>query len=224
MKLIYVVTEGSSETNFVKRVLCPHFDSLNKTLTPTTVLTKNDRRAGIQYKGGMDRYAKAETTISKCLAHSKDNPEAYVTTMFDFYRLPKDTPGMDEIKSVTDPYEKVARIENCMVQHVALQKPIYFPYIQLHEFEALLFSDLDAVSKKYFYHDITSLKNCVAEIRNPELIDNGEETAPSKRIISCIPDYDKATTGVDILETIGLETLRNKCAHFNEWITKLEKL
>jgi hypothetical protein len=224
VKLVYIVTEGSSETNFVKRVLVPYFYNSDKMLIPNAVLTKNDRRAGIQYKGGIDRYEKAETTISKCLAHSKDNPEAYVTTMFDFYRLPKDTPGIAEIKGIASPYEKVAFIEKCMTEHESLQKPIYFPYIQLHEFEALLFSDLDAVSRKYFYHDITMLRTCIAEKKNPELIDNGEKTAPSKRILSCIPDYDKATTGVDILETIGLKTLRDKCSHFNEWVTKLEKI
>jgi hypothetical protein len=224
LKLIYVVTEGSSETNFVKRVLVPYFFNSGKLLIPNTVLTKNDHRAGRVYKGGICRYEKAETTISKCLAHSKDNLEACVTTMFDFYRLPGDTPGIAEINSITDPYEKVLFIEKRMTEKESLQKPVYFPYIQLHEFEALLFSDLDAVSKKYFYHDITPLRACVAEKKNPELINNGEQTAPSKRILSCIPDYDKATTGIDILETIGLKTLRSKCPHFNEWITKLEKI
>jgi hypothetical protein len=56
------------------------------------------------------------------------------------------------------------------------------------------------------------------------LIDDGPTTAPSKRIIAEIPEYDKATAGVAVAEKIGMDTLRQKCRHFNEWITRLEQL
>jgi hypothetical protein len=175
------------------------------------------------YKGGMSTYAKAECTIKKCLAYTK-HTGTVVTTMFDFYRLPKDTPGMTEIRGISNPYDMVAVIEESMKKEESLQRPVYLPYIQLHEFEALLFSNLDIVGEKYFDHDIGPLRQCLAEKKNPELINNGEETAPSKRIRNCIADYDKTTTGVDILVETGLTIIRSKCKHFDEWISKLENI
>ncbi len=59
---------------------------------------------------------------------------------------------------------------------------------------------------------------------NPELINDGKFTAPSKRIIKEIPEYDKVNAGPLIVEKIGLDVLRRGCPHFNEWLTKLEDL
>jgi hypothetical protein len=70
---------------------------------------------------------------------------------------------------------------------------------------------------------IKDLINMMGE-SNPELINDGAETAPSKRLLKAIPEYDKPTGGVSVVEKIGLYTLRNKCRHFTEWLTKLERL
>ena len=59
---------------------------------------------------------------------------------------------------------------------------------------------------------------------NPELINDGPETAPSKRILKEIPEYDKASAGVSVTSKIGLPQLRNRCRHFNEWLGQLENL
>ncbi len=223
MKRIYVVTEGHSETNFVKRVLEPYFLNYEKLLIPTTVLTKVDAQKGRMYKGGIRSYAKARLTIKKNLSSIRDS-DTFVTTMFDFYALPTDTPGYSESKSLADPYRKVDCIEKAMLDCEGAADPLYFPYIQLHEFEALMFSNLDILADKYFEYDITPLKDCLAERRNPELINDGPETAPSKRIMRCIPDYDKATVGVAVLEKIGVDALCGACRHFSEWIGKLKAL
>lgn len=59
---------------------------------------------------------------------------------------------------------------------------------------------------------------------NPELIDEGKATAPSKRIIKLVPEYDKVSVGADIAAINGVEFLKEKCRHFNDWITTLENL
>ncbi len=224
MKLIYVITEGQSETNFVKKVLNEYFWSLNETkLIPITVMTKNDKKRGRMYKGGMSTFEKARTTIKKTLEGLK-NKETFVTTMFDFYKLPTDTPGLKEAKKINDPYGKIKCIEEKISACEKIYKKVYFPYIQLHEFEALLFSDLDAVQKFYFETDINSLRECVETGGNPELINNGEKTSPSKRILSCISNYDKVTDSVSILKEIGVDKLKESCKHFSEWIDGLEGL
>lgn len=223
MKRIFVVTEGQSETNFVKRVLSPYFYSFEKILIPTTVVTKRDERNGTVHKGGMTSYSKALSTIRKDLELTQQS-DTFVTTMFDLYALPSDTPGKMEASKYTDPYQQVSFIEQKILENESLAKKVYFPYIQLHEFEALLFTDLDALADEYFEYDIAPLRKCLENKRNPELINDGTETAPSKRILECIPDYDKATAGVSVLEKIGVEKLCQKCRHFGEWISKLQSL
>ncbi|MEX8547306.1 MAG: DUF4276 family protein, partial [Mucilaginibacter sp.] len=69
----------------------------------------------------------------------------------------------------------------------------------------------------------TKIKNSVKD-KNPELINESPETAPSKRIISLCNSYDKIDDGILILKEIGLETMRKECRHFNDWVSQLEKL
>lgn len=213
MKRIYVVTEGHSETNFVRRVLEPYFWNYGKKLIPTTVQTKLDGQ-----KGGMSNYEKARVTIKRDLTYTKEQ-DVFVTTMFDLYALPKNTPGKVEADKISNPYKKVALIEKSILESESeLRKPVFRPYIQLHEFEALLFSNLDILAEQYFEYDIQPLRDCLSQKKNPELINDGFETAPSKRIFSCIPNYDKATDGVSVLGKIGIDALCCSCAHFAEWI------
>lgn len=222
MKTIYVVTEGYSEVEFVKKVLADYFSYKDIILIPCNVVTSKDRRNGRVYKGGMTSYAKAENTIKKCLLDAQRQPNSFVTTMFDFYKLPDDSPGLQESLTKDDHYEKVQLIEQRMLTKEKLTKTVFIPYIQLHEFETLLFTDIKVLGNKYFENDITELQEATKNEPNPELINNGEETSPSKRIIKCMPDYDKPTMGVTILQEIGLEKLRKSCRHFNEWICKME--
>ena len=61
---------------------------------------------------------------------------------------------------------------------------------------------------------------------NPELINQGPETAPSKRIIKVFADYEnnKPAIGSMVAHEVGVDVLRGACRHFNEWLTKLERL
>ena len=146
--------------------------------------------------------------------------ECRYTTMFDFYALPSDFPGAGEAAKIADPYKKVSILEAAMTSDISDRR--FIPYIQLHEFEALILCDPAKLSCEYLERDseIAGLVSFAAG-RNPELIDDGLETAPSKRIMSAIPEYDKATAGVAIAEKIGLEVLMSRCAHFGEWMERL---
>ena len=107
------------------------------------------------------------------------------------------------------------------------QNPRFIPYIQLHEFETLMLADLDQL--KTMYPDrkthINKLKKEIGE-ENIELINGGQNTAPSKRIIMATPGYQcqKSSVGPIVAEDIGICTLKRKCRHFNEWVTRLEAL
>ena len=73
---------------------------------------------------------------------------------------------------------------------------------------------------------IRQLVNIVASFDSPELINDGNNTAPSKRIIGEIPEYErmKVSAAPIVADKIGLLTLRLKCKHFDEWLCRLETL
>lgn len=221
MKKIFIVTEGQSETNFVNKVMVPYFVS-RCILIPITVVTKADSRRGKVYKGGVANYGQIRNTLLKTLSSAANSKNSCVTTMFDFYRLPTDVPGVSDAEKISDPYEKVDIIERKILEKEGYDDNFFFPYIELHEFEAMIFSDVTKLEEAYFDYDLTALKECVKEQSNPELINNGEETAPSKRIINCINCFDKANVGVDVLDKIGIENIAKKCRHFAEWMKRIE--
>lgn len=132
------------------------------------------------------------------------------------------TEGQSETNFVNRAYKKVEFIERKILEEEGYDGKLFFPYIELHEFEAMLFSDVTKLEETYFEYDLTALKECVKLQSNPELINNGPETAPSKRIINCINCFDKANTGVDVLEKIGIENISEKCRHFAEWMKCIE--
>ena len=172
-------------------------------------------------KDGMQNFSMAENTMKKYFP-LLSKPDTFVTTMFDFYALPSDAPGYEKIEKLADAYDRISCLETALFAKYPNQK--FIPYFQLHEFEALVFSNLDKLGELYFESDISELYACLSEIPNPELINNGRETAPSKRILKCIPRYDKATLGLQVLEETDFAQIRKNCRHFDEWISRLEQL
>ncbi len=101
----------------------------------------------------------------------------------------------------------------------------FVPYVQMYEFEGLLFSEPNAFAVALNRPDLLSL---VASIRNsfpaPEDINESPRTAPSKRILSLFPGYEKPLHGSLVALETGLETLRRECRLFSGWIELLEAL
>ena len=112
----------------------------------------------------------------------------------------------------------------------AINDDRFIPYIQLHEFEALLFCGIEHLAKRYpgCEKRCEQLRKDLEKAGNPELINNSPETAPSKRIIKAIEgdkkrhyNYNKPATGKDVTKNVGMDELRTRCKHFDEWIEKL---
>lgn len=217
-----MIVEGLTEKNFVK-------EALQAYLTPgvqTSVrMVETGRRGPLVFKGGMTTYAKARKDIRNWLKEDRKR-DARFTTMFDLYALPKDFPGMEEAPRHADPYKRVRFLEEAFGQDMGDWR--FIPYLQLHEFEALLLVRPNALTT--YYSDRGEAIDRLIEIRagfaSPELIDDGPNSAPSKRIIECIPEYgdEKATVGPLTASCIGVPTLLEECAHFREWIEKLQAL
>ena len=214
---VYVVCEGQSETSFVKNVLSPYILQASygkRFLIPYTVITSNDKRRGRVYRGGILEYSKPKNDILICL--KKGRP---VTTMFDFYRLPNDFPGHSDIDRFPNDNEKIRHLEQVLSDDI--DNPLFLPYLQLHEFEALFYCDLDILKEQYIdeQNAIEQLKSEVEGIA-PEDINGGENTSPSKRLMSHFA-YQKGNVVMLTLGKIGIEKMREKCPHFSEWVERL---
>jgi hypothetical protein len=165
--------------------------------------------------------------ISNRLAQEKNSGDVFVTTMIDLYAIPKEFPGLAEAENLSHlPYERVAALESAFAADIDDRR--FVPYLQLHEYEAYLFSDPACFRHFYDRHEsqITTLQAIADAHESPELIDGGSHTAPSKRIIAELPDYDgaKSVVGPQVAELIGLPTIRDRCPHFDQWVQKLEQL
>jgi Domain of unknown function (DUF4276) len=221
MARVNIVVEGQTEEAFVNSILKEPLAHKQIYLAARAVETSRDKRANKIYRGGLFDYARTKRDILRWL---KQDQGAFVTTMFDFYALPRDFPGYQAAITSTDLYQKVAIVQQSLAVDIASQR--FIPYIQLHEFEALLFSDIDTLcntcnlSQKHN----TELKAVRNSFSTPEHINDNPQTAPSKRILSIHSSYEKIIDGVQTVKAIGLTKLRGECLHFNAWLEKLERL
>ncbi len=228
---LHMVVEGQTEEEFVNSLLIDHFGSHNISTDVRRVETSRRRgkyrRSGTIeakiFRGGLLDYERAKGDLIRWMKEDQ-NTDAYFTTMFDLYALPENFPSFVEAKKLRDPYQRVETLERAFEADLTHRR--FIPYIQLHEFEALILSDPSGFASRFIEHvaGIRDLVDMCADFRSPELIDDDVNNAPSKRIIRAIPDYKgtKASAGPLIAQRIGLRTIRQKCPHFNEWLTKLE--
>ena len=216
-RLIFIV-EGETEKEFVENLLVPRFNNEFGFYDIRCFKTKRSQ-------GGVSKYSYLKEDVLRVVNES----DAIVTTMFDFYMIPKDTPGYPEAKSKLNHLQQVELMERSIYQDIiesCIGKRICFlPYLELHEFEAMLFSS-DAGINEYFKEeaDLKMFYSIQKSFPNPEDIDNGPMTAPSKRMEKIIPDYEKPLYGNCMAMSIALDVIMDKCPHFRSRITGLTNL
>jgi len=217
---LYITVEGQTEKAFADLLLVPHLAQYNIDVRPRVVLT--NRKLG--KRGGVLDFDKIRGDLSRLLKQDA-HAEARFTTMIDFYALPEEFPGWIEAKKRNSALERVSVLEGAL--QTAIGDTRFYPYIQLHEFEALLYCDLGELQRRLpdSENGIMALQNEVIHLA-PEQINEGANTAPSKRIIKHLPVYErsKVRVGASAASAIGLSVLKTKCPHFAEWITQLDQL
>lgn len=221
MVRLQMIVEGQTEQAFAVQLLAPYLVAKGVFLAKSQ-LAAHARRRGRVHRGGLFSYAPFRNDVIRRLKEDKSN-DVFLSTMIDLYGLPTDFPGMGTVPSGCDPCQRVKHIETALGDDIG--DPRFVPYLQLHEFEALLLAAPQFFDR--YYDDRQKEITKLMELSDsPERIDDGEKTAPSKRIASLIPEYAgaKPTAGPIIAAAIGLETIRAKCPHFNAWLTRLENL
>jgi hypothetical protein len=144
--------------------------------------------------------------------------------MVDLHRLPSDFPGYLESRQCRNPLQRAESLEERFSADIDDRR--FVPYVQVHEFEALLFAKPAqfAIAYPNRPRELQQLSRIRSAFESPEHIDDGDETAPSKRIKSVLPDYQKAAAGPVIAREIGMQTLLSECAHFAGWVRRLAAL
>ena len=216
------VVEGQTEEAFVNRILRPHLAVRDVWAFVRVVTTMRTRARS--FKGGLATYGQAKKDVQTWMKED-GGIDSRFTTMFDLYALPADFPRFNDAAGMRDPLEKVRILEEALAEDISDCR--FIPHLQLHEFEALLLSEPQALNAQFDDTEaIRRLASMAAQFESPEHIDDGVETAPSKRIISEIPGFGrlKASAGPIVARRIGLPTMRRRCRHFGEWISKLEGL
>ncbi len=230
---LHITAEGQTEERFVRNTLAPYLGEQTVWADARCLLTGRDKRAGILHRGGFRRQRPYDTVRKDICSWMKEDRQSDVrfTTMLDLYALPNDFPGYSGAQRETDPYCRVAVLEAALAADIngELNDTRFIPYVQLHEFEALILAEPQQLDWEFLEHDdpIRRLVDMVArEGGNPELIDDGATTAPSKRIIAEIPEYagNKATSGPLVADRIGMPILLERCRHFAQWVDELLRL
>lgn len=216
-KKVLVLVEGPTEEGFVRRVLGPHLSIKEIFLTPTIIKTKKEIR-GPDHKGGVNSYRQVKRDLATLL---KDTSADIITTMIDYYALPSDFPGYN-LRPNGNCYTRVEFMESEFGQDINNTK--FLPYLQLHEFETLVFASEEKLSTAFI-----NLPRKIAQVSainilftSPEEINENPNSAPSKRLLNIFPDYQKTYHSQLILSQVSIDELRVKCSHFNSWLSKLE--
>jgi Domain of unknown function (DUF4276) len=215
---LYFVVEGHTEEDFVNQILIEHLARQGVMVQPAMKVGKT---------GGKVTYARVRPQLERLM---KQHPNVYFTTLVDMFCIGTDFPEYQMANKISDPVSRAVRLENAMLEDMTARTGTRFfvPYIQLHEFEALLWTDpieldsslvaLGAASK------LKELQAVNAQYETPEHINNSPQTAPSKRLEQLYSGYDKRLIGPLVTKNIGLERLRQACPRFGAWVTKLEEL
>lgn len=220
-KRLVILVEGDSELDFMQAQIIPFLyrvlekeiqNKVSWSIEAFKIVTNRQ----LNKKGGNISFTYLENELRRLASQGC----TLVTTFVDFFRLPTDFPFY------TTDSAKVDDIQKAMKERIAESVPAFrefHPYIQLHEFEALLFSDIKGFELVLDdQKQLEEIAKIQSDFPNPEDINGGAQTAPSKRLAQ-IFNYDKIADSGLILEEIGLKTIRDKCPRFRVWLDGLAR-
>lgn len=225
MSRLRILVEGETEEDFVNEVLCPHFRKIGIEVGALHLGVRKTSR-------GIVSWQSAERHIANSL---KEDPGLFVSTLVDYYKPKDDWPGLAEAKKVR--FDKKAAV---FQEHLskAMADTIdnrwrpnrFIPFVMVHEFEALLFASPQKTARAVGMARLAKpMQKVRSGFKSPEEINDSEATAPSKRMEAIFEEcqcgkYDKRLHGNIAVLEIGLQELRDECAQFGAWLTRLEEL
>lgn len=226
---LLVHVEGQTEEAFVNGILCPYLLTRGYAAVSARIVGNARSRAR---RGGIRRWDAVRNDIVR---HLTEDRSCIATTMVDYYALPATGPGAwpgraDAAKLKATSGEQADLVESALLHDIARKMGPSFdrrrlePFVVMHEYEALLFSDCQVLAESCDAPELASQLAAIrADFDTPEDINDSSETAPSKRIQSLVQRYEKPFHGELALEMITLEKVRTECPHFDRWLRRLEE-
>ncbi|MFZ2445973.1 MAG: DUF4276 family protein [Syntrophobacteraceae bacterium] len=228
MARLLVHVEGETEETFVNEILRPHLYSLGYSMVGARLIGNARQRAR---RGGIKPWHSVRSDIIK---HLKEDAGRFITTMVDYYGMPRagirGWPGREAAGELPYP-QRASTVEDALLADICHEmgegfNPVRFiPFVIMHEFEGLLFSDCEAfargIGQPGLAIDFKAIRN---EFCSPEEINDSPITAPSKRVGALVPGYTKPIMGAVAVRTIGLPRIRSECPHFDDWLSRMEAL
>lgn len=222
---IYILVEGRTEQTFIRDILAPELADRRIYLYPALI-----GKPG--HKGGNIKFEIARNDIGSFL---KQRTNSIISTMFDYSRIDSQWPGKTQVINkqqsgkVLPAVNKAEIIESATKSEIAKIFPgldvakRFIPYIEMHEFEALLFSDAKILASQLEI-DLQEIHKILHTCGVPEEINDNPSRSPAKLLEGLSKGYRKVAFGKTISEAIGISTIRAQCAHFNQWLETLEHL
>ncbi len=219
MSEVFAVVEGPTEQTFFRDVLSPWLS--HQGIHAVAIIVG---------KQGGNKYSEAKADMIHFL---KQRDDTFITCMFDFYGMGSKWPGRDSANSKNQETKPLI-VEKAILEDINdavndLRQGRLIPYVQMHEFEALLFSYPKSLSiamgdqkaeKKF--QDIRD------KFESPEHINDDPNTAPSKRVVDVFKDYSvryrKPLHGSIAAKQTTIETMMLQCHHFKNWVERLVAL
>ena len=228
MMRLLVLVEGQTEETFVNEVLAPYLSDCGVYDVRAKLIgnaRQRSRRGGIKPWEGVKR---------EILSHIREDMGRTVTTMVDFYGLPSSEnsgwPGRVDSQNYPQA-QKAIHVEAKLLESISDelgqdgQVDRFIPFVVMHEFEALLFSDCERfavnIGQPKLYADFQAIRDGFS---SPEDINDSNLTAPSKRVEGLVPGYDKPLLGALAARSVGIDAMRRECPHFDSWLDRLAVL
>lgn len=227
MSRLLVHVEGQTEETFVAEVLAPHLYARGYQSVSARLLGNSRQRT---HRGGARAWSAVRTDI---LNHLRQDRECLATSMVDFYALPatgtKLWPGRQAASAAPFP-QKARTVEAALHADIVTEmgEPFdprrWLPYVIMHEFEGLLFSDCQRFAKGIGQEQLAAAFQRIRDgFETPEQINDSPVTAPSKRVEGLVPGYEKPLLGTLAALEVGLDAIRGACPNFGAWLDALER-
>ena len=222
MSRLLVHVEGETEETFVNELLRPYLHDRGYSAVSARLMGNVRQRSR---RGGIKGWAEVRNDI---LGHLKQDVGCFATTMVDYYGLPQTWPGRKAAGWIAFA-QKAKTVEDALLADISqgmgstFNSGRFIPYVMIHEFEAMLFSDCEGFGRGIGREDLVQPLQAIRDqFASPEEIDDSPHTAPSKRIEHLMPNYQKPLMGNLAALEIGIHAIRRECPHFEKWLERLE--
>lgn len=216
MRHLHILCEGQTEEILARDVIAQHFTDANTRVDWSIFKTKRPA-GGPAFKGGLSKWPKLEHELRRLL---RDSSTTVLTTLFDYYAFPADAPGM-AVRPQGSPLARVRHVEAALANAVGDRR--FVPNLVLHEIEAWVLADCRRLGQ--LMGDSAPAADLARVVRlksGPELVNDGPDTAPSKRIMRAYPQYVKTIDGPLVIADAGLNAIRQRCPHTETWLQQIE--